>query len=135
MPCDTVGIEVRGAAVAFALVQCPIRMQQPNLFSPSSTDGSAVPGRKPAPPGHRRVPSWLRRVEFFLHVILRIYIGVIVLVLPWTPLWASNRLLNYFPRIATLLMYGAVRGVISGLGVLNLWIAVDEAVHYRESTF
>jgi hypothetical protein len=31
-------------------------------------------------------------------------------------------------------MYGAVRGVISGLGVLNLWIAVDEAVHYREST-
>jgi hypothetical protein len=28
-------------------------------------------------------------------------------------------------------MYGAVRGVVSGLGLLNLWIAVTEALHFR----
>ncbi len=85
-------------------------------------------------PPPRRVPLWLRRFELFLYVVLRIYIGVIVLVLPWTPLWTENHLLNYFPRMSALLLYGAVRGIVSALGLLNLWIAVDEAVHYRESS-
>lgn len=90
-----------------------------------------MPGREPLP--RRRIPLWLRRVELFLYVILRIYIGVIVLVLPWTPLWSGNHLLNYFPQVSALLTLGAVRGMISGLGLLNLWIAIEEAVHYRES--
>ena len=93
-----------------------------------------MPDRKPAPPSPHRIPLWLRRFELFLYVVLRIYIGIIVLVLPWTPLWTDNHLLNYFPRVSVLLTYGAVRGLVSGLGLLNLWIAVDEAVHYREST-
>ena len=69
------------------------------------------------------------------YVIIRIYIGVIVLVIPWyAPLWADNQLLSYFPRVGTFLMYGAVRGMVSGLGLLNLWIALVEAVHYRASS-
>jgi len=58
---------------------------------------------------------------------------VLVVALVW-PLWADNHLLNHFPRLATFLMYGAVRGVVSGLGLLNLWIAIVEAVHFRGST-
>jgi hypothetical protein len=113
----------------------PTRMShQPNLFSSSPTDGSAVPDNRSSSPGPPRIPVWLRRIELFLYVVLRIYIGVIVLVLPWTPLWTNNLWLNYFPRVATFLMYGAVRGIISGLGLLNLWIAIGEAVHYRESS-
>jgi hypothetical protein len=74
-------------------------------------------------------------VELYLYVIIRIYIGVIVLVLPWyAPLWADNQLLYHFPRLTTFLMYGAVRGMVSGLGLLNLWIAIVEAVHFRRST-
>jgi uncharacterized protein involved in exopolysaccharide biosynthesis len=57
-------------------------------------------------------------------------------VLPWyAPLWADNQLLTYFPRVGTFLMYGAVRGMISGLGLLNLWIALDEALHFRASIY
>ncbi len=106
--------------------------QQSNLFSPSPPNGSTVQDRQPAPPGPSRVPVWLRRVELYLYVMIRIYIGIIVLVLTWyAPLWADNQLLNHFPRVATFLMYGAVRGMISGLGLLNLWIAVVEALHFR----
>jgi hypothetical protein len=108
--------------------------QQSNLFSPSPPNGSTVQDRPPAPPRHSRsrVPLWLRRVELYLYVIIRIYIGIIVLVLPWyAPLWADNQLINHYPQVATFLMYGAVRGVISGLGLLNLWIAVTEALHFR----
>jgi hypothetical protein len=28
---------------------------------------------------------------------------------------------------------GALRGMVSGLGLLNLWIAISEAIHYKES--
>ena len=109
--------------------------QQSNLFSSSPPNGSTVQDREPAPPRPSRVPLWLRRVELYLYVIIRIYIGIIVLVLPWyAPLWADNQLLNHFPRLAAFLMYGAVRGMVSGLGLLNLWIAVMEAVHFRGST-
>lgn len=108
--------------------------RQSNLFSSSSANGSALPDRKPSPHGPGRIPLWLRRIEVFFYIVVRIYIGVIVLVLPWTPLWANNHLINYFPHISAILTYGAARGMISGLGLLNLWIAVDEAVHYREAT-
>ena len=70
-----------------------------------------------------------------MYVVIRIYIGVIVLVLPWyAPLWADNGLINHYPGLATFLMYGAVRGMVSGLGILNLWIAVVEALTFRGST-
>ena len=109
--------------------------QQSNLFSSSAPNGSTAEYRKPAPQRPSRIPLWLRRVELYLYVIIRIYIGIIVLVLPWyAPLWADNRLLNHFPRLATFLMYGAVRGMVSGLGLLNLWIAIVEAAHFRRST-
>jgi hypothetical protein len=26
-----------------------------------------------------------------------------------------------------------VRGIVSGIGLLNLWIALSDAIHYRES--
>jgi hypothetical protein len=109
--------------------------QQSNLFSSNSSNGSTVQDRPRAPQRPSRLPLWLRRVELFLYVIIRIYIGIIVLVLPWyAPLWADNQLLNHFPRLATFLMYGAVRGMVSGLGLLNLWIAIVEAANFRGST-
>lgn len=105
---------------------------QPNLFPPGSADGSAVSERRPVSPGPRKFPVWLRRIELFFYVVVRIYIGVILLVLPWTTLWTSNPLFHYYPGVAAVLMHGAVRGIVSGLGLLNLWIALDEAIHYRE---
>jgi hypothetical protein len=108
--------------------------QQSNLFSSSQSSGSTVQERQSAPQRPSRVPFWLRRVELCLYVVIRIYIGIIVLVLPWyPPLWADNELINHFPRLATFLMYGAVRGMVSGLGLLNLWIAIVEAVQFRKT--
>lgn len=91
-----------------------------------------MPSRRLATENVRRSTIWLRRIELFFYVVVRIYIGVILLVLPWTPLWVNNPLFNYYSGVAAVLNYGAVRGIISGLGLLNLWIALDEAIHYRE---
>ncbi len=70
--------------------------------------------------------------EFLLAIMVRIFIGVIVFVLPWSPLWDNNHLLQEYPRIAHFFSYGATRGVFSGIGLLNLWIAVDETLHRNQ---
>ena len=70
--------------------------------------------------------------EFLLAIMVRIYIGVSVLVLPWSPLWDNNHLLQAAPRLAAFLSLGAVRGIVSGLGLMNLWIAVDDTLHRNE---
>ena len=36
------------------------------------------------------------------------------------------------PWLADILHNGAVRGIISGLGLLDIWIGISEAVHYRD---
>ena len=112
--------------------------QQPDLFS-SSTEGPAAltpgHGSKPVKPAAvkrtagQKVGRLLMAAEFLLAIMVRIFIGVIVFVIPWSPLWDNNRFLQDFPVLAQFFSYGAVRGVISGFGLLNLWVAVDDTLH------
>ena len=112
--------------------------QQPDLFS-SSTDGrSAVtPGHAPEPPkpvirkrtAGQKFERALMAAELLVVIMVHIVAGVIVFVLPWSPLWDNNHLLQQFPRLAQFFSYGAVRGVISGIGLLNFWVAVDNTLH------
>jgi hypothetical protein len=118
--------------------RCPLKRMshQPNLFSSNAPNGSAESTPKPAPqllPEQHRTPGWLRRVDLFLRVIVRLYLGLLVLALPWTHLWDENHLFNLVPQIAWLANNGVVRGIVSGLGLLNIWIAISDAIGYRES--
>jgi hypothetical protein len=103
-----------------------------------STSNGLAPGTEPVPPpqAHRhvpqRIPRWLERSELFLRVLLRMYIGLAVFVAPWWPLfWDQNPLFVQFPTLAIYAANGAVRGVVSGLGLLNLWIAFRDAIRAR----
>ena len=109
---------------------------QPNLFS------SQAPGNLPprivatAPQGGktpRPTPRWLQNLDFFLRVVVGLNLGLIILVLPWVlRLWDENRLLIILPHLAPLFLNGITRGLVSGLGLLNIWIAIIDAIHYRE---
>jgi hypothetical protein len=58
---------------------------------------------------------------------------VLVLILPWsTRIWDHNLFINSRPWLAAILHHGAVRGLVSGIGLLDIWIGVSEAVHYRD---
>lgn len=73
------------------------------------------------------------RTDLFLRVMVRLYLGLILFFLPWTHLWILNRFFLYYAPIAHVTESGAFRGMISGLGLLNLWIAISEAIYYKES--
>jgi hypothetical protein len=104
----------------------------PNLVSstPSTPASSAV---TVPPPEQHRTTHWLRRADLFLRIIVRLYIGLILVFLPWTHAWTYNRFFLYWAPVAKLMENGALRGMVSGLGLLNLWIAISEAIHYKES--
>jgi len=104
----------------------------PNLVSRAPVPPSANSPVNPAPPEPPHRVHWVRRADLFLRVIVRLYLGLILLFLPWTRLWDFNRFFLYYAHVAHLTESGAFRGLISGLGLLNLWIAVSEAIHYRE---
>lgn len=105
----------------------------PNVVSPAPGSPAASTTATPAPPEHQHTSHWLRRSELFLRVIVRLYIGLILVFLPWTHVWSFNRFFVYFAVVAHVTQSGAVRGLVSGLGLLNLWIAISDAIHYKES--
>jgi len=80
----------------------------------------------------QRIPRWLERLELILRVILRMYIGLAICYAPWSPMfWDQNPLFLQFPALGVVAANGAVRGIVSGLGLLNLWFAFQDAVHSR----
>jgi hypothetical protein len=100
------------------------------VISPVPDSPTPPPAVHPAP---HRIPRWLERSELFLRVLLRMYIGLAVCYAPWSHMfWDQNPLFLRFPTLAVYAAHGAVRGIISGLGLLNLWIAFRDAVRHRD---
>jgi len=56
------------------------------------------------------------------------YLGLLVCFAPWSPWWDTNPLFASSPHLLAFISNGAVRGVVSGLGLLNLWIALRDAL-------
>ena len=80
------------------------------------------------------LPVWMQRTSLFVLVLFCVYLGVLVMVLPWWPrMWDQNLFLLARPDLSRFLRIGAVRGIISGLGAIDVWIGLSEAIHYRET--
>jgi hypothetical protein len=81
---------------------------------------------------HSRARLWLRRVGVLVFVFFCATLGVMLMILPWRPEWSDNPLLLAYPAMREAVSTGFVRGLVTGLGLLNVWIGFWEAVRYRE---
>lgn len=76
-------------------------------------------------------PRWYHKVSAVLFITFCLEIGIFLLVFPWTEYWDAN----YFSGLLHAWqpywdnMY--VRGAISGLGVVNLYISFMEIFRLR----
>jgi hypothetical protein len=78
-------------------------------------------------------PIWLQRMSLVVFVLFCFYVGGILTVLPWSPrYWEQNGWLLIHPTLQAILGKGWVRGVISGIGLIDIWIGVSEVLHYRD---
>src|SRR5258706_5755361 len=98
----------------------------PPILHPTSTNLA------PAKPKPTRGQIWMARLLLCVEVIFFIELGMVLLVIPWTSLWQQNHLTLGHPALQQLVEHPFTRGAISGLGLLNLWIGIWDAVHYRE---
>jgi hypothetical protein len=106
-----------------------------NLPSPEST----VAGVREGPPPEQAVRHsgfglWLHRITVLMFVFVCASIGVLLLILPWRPEWTDNHLLLGNPGLRAFVANGFVRGICSGLGLLDIWIGFWEAIHYHEDS-
>ena len=86
----------------------------------------------PPPEAPKRQRLWVGRFWLVIFVLFCLEVGIILTVLPWTRLWAENSLLRGHRQIHDLLQHNFVRGLISGLGLVDIWMGIAEAVRYRE---
>ncbi len=86
-----------------------------------------VPHPKPS-----RWQLWRARLFLLEFIFVCLVIGILLIAAPWTTLWSDNSLVTGFPRLREFMMNDFVRGLVSGLGVIDIWLAIAEAVRYRE---
>jgi hypothetical protein len=50
-------------------------------------------------------------------------LGILLLFAPWTGFWEQNYFINRFPALIPILLHPSARGLISGLGILDIILA------------
>ena len=86
----------------------------------------------PPPQEPKRPHLWVKRFWLVVFVLFCLEVGIILTVLPWTRIWTENSLLLGHPELRSFLQQNFVRGLISGLGLVDIWMGIAEAVSYRE---
>ena len=118
-----------------------------NQDSPDSAAPVPIPRNNPNPPsaienrdlGADKAPAlrphrWLNHLAVMLFAAFCVGLGAVLVLLPWTLQWTDNPLLWTHPGLRSFLGYGFVRGVCSGLGLLDLWIGIREVSRYFEKS-
>ena len=65
-------------------------------------------------------------MKSFLHVLLALdvfLLGVMLVMVPWLGYWDHNFFLDRFPGLIPILLHPSVRGAVTGLGALDIFLA------------
>jgi len=94
---------------------------------------SATPGEAIDPPVLVRAPEyrWYHKMSAVLFITFCLEIGFFLLVFPWTEYWDNNYFSALVPEWHRWWENSYVRGAISGLGAVNLYISLMEMVRLR----
>jgi len=55
-------------------------------------------------------------------------VGLVLVVMPWSPLWDRNYFLETVPQLRALVTSNYFRGAISGLGLINIAASIVELI-------
>jgi hypothetical protein len=72
-------------------------------------------------------PDRARTITNIFFILFCVEIGLVLFLLPWTLLWDNNYFFSLTPQWNPFWLSTYLRGAISGVGVVNLWIGMAEA--------
>ena len=55
-------------------------------------------------------------------------VGLVLVVVPWSPLWDRNYFLEAVPHLRALVVSNYFRGAVSGLGLINIAAGIVELI-------
>lgn len=61
-------------------------------------------------------------VAFFLEI------GFLLLIIPWSAFWDRNYFAHAIPVLESLITNNFVRGAVSGLGLVNIYLGIAELI-------
>jgi hypothetical protein len=82
-------------------------------------------------PVRRPEYHWYHKMWAVLFITFCLEIGIFLVVFPWTPWWEGNFFSGMLPQLRGYWENTYLRGAISGLGVVNLYISFIEALRLR----
>jgi hypothetical protein len=92
--------------------------------------GTSQPPLDVQPPAAEGRPHpymrWHKRVLGFCLVIFALELGFFLVAFPWRAEWEMNWIPVHSRRFAQFWLSGYFRGAVSGLGLLDLWVAGAE---------
>jgi hypothetical protein len=59
-------------------------------------------------------------------IALLLEIGLLLLLIPWSRFWERNYFADLLPMLRLVMTNDYVRGAVSGLGLVNIWLAVAD---------
>jgi hypothetical protein len=65
----------------------------------------------------------MNRILRALTVVLLFEMGALLLYLPWSAFWEENYFLSHFPWLMHVMLHPSMRGLVSGIGVLDIFVA------------
>jgi hypothetical protein len=99
---------------------------------------------EPIPPQVAEVPPpvaapepryrWYHKVSALIFIVFAMELGIFLLVFPWSVLWDRNFFASLGPLWLRYWDNSYLRGAVSGLGLLNIYIALTEIFRLRRFT-
>lgn len=83
--------------------------------------------------GERPRWRWLQRLAGLAWVVFCFELGVFLLVYPWMTGWETNDLVLWLPVMRPYWSNSYLRGAVSGLGVVNIYISLVELFYFLRS--
>lgn len=74
---------------------------------------------------------WYHKVSSLFFIVFCMELGLFLLVYPWTDHWTMNYFAAMRPGWYEFWRNGYVRGGVSGVGILNLYVALTEIFRLR----
>jgi len=95
-------------------------------MTPDTSQEPTVEERQAAHQKH-----WFSRLSALLFIVFCFELGLFLLIYPWTDSWTANYFASVVPDRLQPVWHGIwinayARGAVSGLGVVNLWVALAE---------
>jgi hypothetical protein len=72
----------------------------------------------------------------FLRILILLFwleLGLVLLLVPWSDFWEINFFLYQYPALALLVKNAFFRGAVSGLGLVDIYLALEAFRHGARS--